>query len=1513
MVDKYNLAVQRRLDRVDKARQNNTTPSVGRTLKEMAQASQQKFNLPAPEQIKQQIHQERQQQEAQRLANITHSITGSIQTPLPTLEQYKVPETGSITGDTLKGSAQGAITLGKLFVDVADTAGNAMHNAMNFTENLGQQRFNVKQAWQLTNWENQNATTTLLQGLGYNPKQATADIEQSKSGLYHKGQKELQEKVAQQKTYVGQMGTAMWETLKNPYLAGSMLGQSAPLMLAGGGVGSAIRAGAMARGATRLASWGGAIGEGTITGASMLSDMKSNGIALNADNATKVAGLTLGTALLGKALNGAGNIEGRLAGTAGGFGGSVKNAVTDVSKENLQEQLQEALNSIIEQSIYHPDKPIDMTAVAIAQGQGGALGTHMSGGMAVIDLAGQGVSSVKGGVKKATDKLTQVPVEDLVNPDHKKFNPAHGYIKAFENAIHAQSKSDKTTANNQMKQAKSWVYDKLAEIDEAIEKAHKPETLEKLNKQRQQLVSKYVEPLERFIKATDQLVELTNQMSTTEAIDKHSVLMDLQRKAISLQTIKDKTQRDKAQKELQEALDSLSQSQSQQTPQTQTNSYTAPIAIMGTKANGGTGRGTDHYDLRLVRGASGKRGDIRPYLDRFSVLGKTMDSYKTTSDYGVKRGDKTHEGIDFGINGTFGGNNEARKMYLSPKWQGRVKSVRTFDNDQAGGGQVTEVIFDDGVGVNILHQDRVNIKEINNHINEWKNNTQTQPKQTHQGLQPNPIKVGGSAFDARQDDDGAYYSNIKDGDKIIKHYAFVDAPSSEIVSPSNVKGISLKRGVHKDALEPLKKMIADAKAQGVNLTVVSDYRSYSDQQRINENNFKKKGVSAFRTSAPSGYSEHSTGLAIDFNSVNGADFKQGGKHHKAHQWLLANAHKYGFTQTFTEEYSKKTNVSVEEWHWKFTETDRAKELLTPIGRGGQRQQTQAKPQPQPQTNAINTNLKEAVFFGDSIAAGYQSQHKSTKGITKGAKDTGWILGQIKSYVKNNPNGLQGQTVILSSGYSNTAFGTDYKGRATPSQRNTALNNIAEQLRVLKSNGANVVLLGVADNFNLYSGNGNQMNADLAQLAKEQGVHFTGGLGNAKDNVHPNYAKNINLPNGQVQQNQATTQTKNNQQDIATGVINSQLVKIGNRYFSNDPLMSRIISVESGGNPTARRENSQYRGLLQLGNHYTLSNWKDPQENFTKGKEVIVKNIRALQQAGIPITPATVYLSHQQGLGGITAIYREATGGKAVSSQIRSNMDNNLGRGKTAKQFIDFWENKLETRYQSVMKELKATPIPMGSAVTNTDTQATETTSTQTTDTQSQLDQLLAELEQDETNQELQEQVDELKAQLETQNNTGITEEQLQARIQEEMDKLKAEQSKNVAIRYAQINPDDSVAVEKAKTEIDELQASGLMSEAQADNLRKLLDIKVAIKGTNQEDVHHQIVNGRRGSNNLETNLGLKDYDQVLTMALASNDPDTATIERYMGMLTRFRDSHSHKAKCLVRLITKPITQGVVSF
>ncbi len=135
--------------------------------------------------------------------------------------------------------------------------------------------------------------------------------------------------------------------------------------------------------------------------------------------------------------------------------------------------------------------------------------------------------------------------------------------------------------------------------------------------------------------------------------------------------------------------------------------------------------------------------------------------------------------------------------------------------------------------------------------------------------------------------------------------------------------------LNKDVMPYVTAMIEAAWDDGVELYILSPYRSYDTQVTLFENETQKwikTGMDreeaeekASTIVARPGTSEHHTGLAIDFNSVE-ASFENTPEY----KWLDKNAHDYGFILRYTKEKQPITGVIHEAWHWRFIGINAAK-------------------------------------------------------------------------------------------------------------------------------------------------------------------------------------------------------------------------------------------------------------------------------------------------------------------------------------------------------------------------------------------------------------------------------------------------------------------------------------------------------------------------------------------------------------------------------------------------------------
>lgn len=119
-------------------------------------------------------------------------------------------------------------------------------------------------------------------------------------------------------------------------------------------------------------------------------------------------------------------------------------------------------------------------------------------------------------------------------------------------------------------------------------------------------------------------------------------------------------------------------------------------------------------------------------------------------------------------------------------------------------------------------------------------------------------------------------------------------------------------------------MMDAAKAEGVALTVSSAYRSYAVQQQTYQHWVSVNGQRlADQLSARPGYSEHQTGLAIDFSSPEGCRLEECYEDTRAGRWLAKNAPNYGFILRFPKGQQAITGYLFEPWHYRYLGKDLA--------------------------------------------------------------------------------------------------------------------------------------------------------------------------------------------------------------------------------------------------------------------------------------------------------------------------------------------------------------------------------------------------------------------------------------------------------------------------------------------------------------------------------------------------------------------------------------------------------------
>nr|WP_221243696.1 M15 family metallopeptidase [Micrococcus sp. TA1] len=124
-------------------------------------------------------------------------------------------------------------------------------------------------------------------------------------------------------------------------------------------------------------------------------------------------------------------------------------------------------------------------------------------------------------------------------------------------------------------------------------------------------------------------------------------------------------------------------------------------------------------------------------------------------------------------------------------------------------------------------------------------------------------------------------------------------------------------------------LFAAAAADGVNLSLVSAYRSYSYQQGTYAGWVQQHGpAGADRISARPGHSEHQTGLAMDVGAADGAcTLKQCFGDTPEGAWVARHAAAHGWIVRYPTGAEDVTGYSPEPWHLRYVGTPAAADVV----------------------------------------------------------------------------------------------------------------------------------------------------------------------------------------------------------------------------------------------------------------------------------------------------------------------------------------------------------------------------------------------------------------------------------------------------------------------------------------------------------------------------------------------------------------------------------------------------------
>lgn len=166
-----------------------------------------------------------------------------------------------------------------------------------------------------------------------------------------------------------------------------------------------------------------------------------------------------------------------------------------------------------------------------------------------------------------------------------------------------------------------------------------------------------------------------------------------------------------------------------------------------------------------------------------------------------------------------------------------------------------------------------------------------------------------------------FYTNnieITEVDNLVivnKYYKLNKDYEPELKAINKKYAINDRQLLTNEAKNAFEKMCEYARKEDIYIYSGSAYRSYSYQNTLYNNRVKQEGQEyADKTAAKAGHSEHQTGLAID---VLNKKFEYIDSDDKEYEWLIENAHKYGFILRYPKDKENITGYAYEPWHYRY--------------------------------------------------------------------------------------------------------------------------------------------------------------------------------------------------------------------------------------------------------------------------------------------------------------------------------------------------------------------------------------------------------------------------------------------------------------------------------------------------------------------------------------------------------------------------------------------------------------------
>lgn len=156
---------------------------------------------------------------------------------------------------------------------------------------------------------------------------------------------------------------------------------------------------------------------------------------------------------------------------------------------------------------------------------------------------------------------------------------------------------------------------------------------------------------------------------------------------------------------------------------------------------------------------------------------------------------------------------------------------------------------------------------------------------------------------------------------LLGNYDYRQNTSFTLVSSAHT---SRKIYLKKEVYHAFIKMHEAAAQKGVKLRIISGTRNFEEQKKIWEkkwSNLRELTPEAranliLEYSSMPATSRHHWGTEIDLNALEN-DYFESGEGKIIYEWLLENAHMYGFYQVYSSQNTGRTGYKEEKWHWSY--------------------------------------------------------------------------------------------------------------------------------------------------------------------------------------------------------------------------------------------------------------------------------------------------------------------------------------------------------------------------------------------------------------------------------------------------------------------------------------------------------------------------------------------------------------------------------------------------------------------